>query len=195
MSRKPITLQIKNKVPDLIGHDLYITVNKFTLESLHEFRRDFYKILDDPEISVIPVIINSYGGSVEALLAMIDIIQACPKPVATIANGPAMSCGAVLLAAGTEGYRFAAPNSRILVHQMSGVLAGKSSDLEADYRDYRNLDKLLDGLLDKLCKKPVGFFNKIIAKNKYADLNLTPKQAKKYGMVDYVALPVLVGHR
>src|SRR3954470_19061036 len=93
-----------------------------------------YLEAEDPE-KEINLYINSPGGMVTAGLAVYDTMQYIKSPITTICMGMAMSFGAVLLTAGTRGYRFALPNSRIMVHQpllMGGGLAGQATDIKIE---------------------------------------------------------------
>src|SRR5579859_4042574 len=128
---KQIDLYILKRLPPPLEYRP-IRVKDFNLSSLQEFHKDFEELSRKDEITIIPIYINSYGGQIDTLFAMLDIIQASHKPVATIASGVAMSCGAVLLASGTPGYRFAGPNAQIMIHQVSGASMGKLSDIEVD---------------------------------------------------------------
>jgi ATP-dependent Clp protease protease subunit len=101
----------------------------------------------------------------------------------------AASCGALLLALGTKGYRYASPNAMILVHEASTASEGKTSEIinEALY-----IKKLNDELLELLAQnsnKSKDFYQKLIKKNNNADLFITPTQAKEWGIIDHIAVP------
>src|SRR6185436_15830041 len=84
-------------------------------DRVKEFDEAICKCLRNGQ-EIIPIIIDSYGGSVDSMNAMIDIIDSIEIPVATICLGKAMSAGAMLLACGDEGLRFASPTSRVMIH-------------------------------------------------------------------------------
>ncbi|HET6922740.1 MAG TPA: ATP-dependent Clp protease proteolytic subunit, partial [Anaeromyxobacteraceae bacterium] len=89
---------------------------------------------EDPDKDI-SVYINSPGGSVTSGLAIYDTMQYVKPPVSTICIGQAASMGAVLLAAGAPGKRFAVPNARIMIHQLSGGFSGQATDIEIQARE------------------------------------------------------------
>ena len=153
------------------------------------FYKAFIKMQNDPAIKVIPIIISSYGGSVYSLLPMLDLIEASGKPVATIALGKAMSCGAVLLASGTKGYRYCAPNADVLVHEVSSFNLGKTSEVSHEAKQTERLNRLLLVKLEQYSRKPPGWYEKEIAKRKNLDWYISAKEARRYGLVDIVSVP------
>src|SRR5947208_9115742 len=98
---------------------------------------------DDPDKDV-SMYINSPGGQVYAGLAIYDTMQFIKPDVATTCVGVAMSMGALLLAAGTEGKRTALPNAKILIHQVSGGFQGQGTDIEIQARETINLKRRLE---------------------------------------------------
>jgi ATP-dependent Clp protease protease subunit len=154
--------------------------------------KNFYKRFNDcisAEWPIIPVYIDSYGGNIHSLFAILDVIDSSPVPVATICIGKAMSCGAILLASGAEGYRYASPQSRILLHEASAGTIGKVSDMEQDIKHAQDLNKSIYDLLDKRSGNKKGFFQEKLKANKNSDLHITPNQAKSWGIVDKIGLP------
>ena len=109
---------------------------------------------EDPEQDV-NVYINSPGGSVTAGLAIYDTIRFIRCDVATTALGMAASMGAFLLAAGTKGKRNALPNTRILLHQPSGGLAGQVSDVEIHARELMRTKQKMNELLAEMTGQPI----------------------------------------
>lgn len=168
----------------------YILVNKFNEEGYKKFLEDFDKAAaTNPE--VIPILVDSYGGACYSLLSMIDIINSSRIPVATIVTSKAMSCGSVLLSAGTKGLRFASPNSTVMVHAVSSYGEGKINDLEQSLNNTKEVERKLFRILDKNCGQKPGFFIKELDKIKNSEWYLTAAQAKKIGMVDHIGLPQL----
>lgn len=179
-----------NKLQDFVAMPKVVYVNKFTEESLKQFKQDF----NDAKFTkqeVIPIFIDSYGGAVDALTGMIDEIKNCDVPVATIATGKAMSCGAFLLAAGTKGYRYISPNARVLIHQISSWTIGKKEDIQADANEMERLSQLMWGFMNDWCQKPQGYFEQQMKDRLNADWYLNPTEAFKYGLVDYIGIPKL----
>lgn len=126
--------------------------------------------------------INSPGGSVTAGLAIYDCMQYIKAPVSTLCMGQAASMGAVLLAAGAKGKRFALPRSRIMIHQPLGGAQGQASDLEIQAREILKMKKLLNEMLAKHTGQPV----EKIERDGDRDYFMDAMQAKEYGLVDQV---------
>src|SRR6202034_3029305 len=101
---------------------------------------------EDPDKEV-NMYINSPGGSVTAGLAIYDTMQFVKPPVSTLCVGQAASMGAVLLAAGAKGRRYALPHSRIMIHQLSGGFEGQATDIEIQAREALRLRELLNEIL------------------------------------------------
>ncbi len=137
---------------------------------------------EDPDRDI-HVYINSPGGSSSAGMAIYDTMQYIRPNVSTICIGPAASMGALLLAAGTPGKRFALPNSRILIHQpsMSG-LAGQATDIDIHAREILRLRESMNQIL----AKHTGQNLERIEKDVERDYIMTADQAKVYGIVDQV---------
>jgi ATP-dependent Clp protease protease subunit len=130
----------------------------------------------------IHIYINSPGGSVTAGLAIYDTMQFVTCDVNTYCIGIAASMGAVLLAAGTKGKRYALPNSDIMIHQVSGGAQGQASDVERQVEFMFKLKKRLNGILSHHTGKPVEQVEKDADRDNY----MTAEQAKEYGLVDEV---------
>jgi len=137
---------------------------------------------EDPEKDI-HVYINSPGGSTTAGMAIYDTMQLVRPDVQTICVGQAASMGAVLLAAGTNGKRFALPNSRILIHQPAteGVY-GQVSDLEIQAAEISRMRKLLESTLAKHSGRNEEQVRLDIERDKI----LTAEEAKEYGIVDEI---------
>lgn len=169
-----------------------IYVKDFSIEKSIEFSKEFSELNADPAIDVIPIIISSYGGSVNALLSMLDVISTATKPVATIVSGPAMSCGSILLAAGTKGFRFAAKQSEILIHEISSGAIGTNTELKNASQNTDRLNNKIFGLLGSFTGKPAKYFLDKLKASGNVDWYLSAKQAKQLGLVDHVGTPLLV---
>ena len=130
----------------------------------------------------IHIYINSPGGSVSAGLAIYDTIQFITPEVNTYCIGMAASMGAVLLAAGTKGKRFALPNSDIMIHQVSGGASGQASDVE---RTVEYMFKLKKRLI-KILAHHSGQDEKKVHDDSDRDYYMSASEAKAYGLVDEV---------
>lgn len=168
-----------------------IWVNSFGEIGLKRFMEKFFKLESDPEISLIPIFISSYGGSVHGLLGMRDIIKSSSKPVATIALGKAMSAGACLLASGDKGLRFVAPSASIMVHEVSSGGWGKSNDLQIAAAETERLNAVLLKNLSEDTGKTVQQIHEKFASLKNADWFLSASEAVKFGLADNIAVPRL----
>src|SRR3954449_12417991 len=109
---------------------------------------------DDPDKDI-SIYINSPGGQVYAGLAIYDTMQFIKPEIQTTCIGIAMSMGSLLLAGGTPGKRFALPNSRILIHQVSGGFEGQATDIEIQAREALELRRRLDEIYAKHTRKSV----------------------------------------
>lgn len=135
----------------------------------------------DPKKDIL-LYVNSPGGSVYAGLGIYDTMQYVNPDVATICTGMAASMGAVLLAGGAKNKRSALPHARIMIHQPSGGMQGKSRDMEVTLRQMQELRKDLYEILSYHSGQP---YEKI-EKDSDLDFWMRPEEAKKYGIVDEV---------
>lgn len=170
----------------------HIHVNRFNEESAKDFYKSFRELQSNDSVKVIPIFIDSYGGNVHALLTMLDLIADSHKPVATIAMGKAMSCGAILLAAGTKGYRFAAASTDIMVHEVFSMEVGKMADLDSGVKHTKKMNDNLFAFLAKQGKKDKKFYLSKMKAMGNVDWFLTSSQFKSLGLIDHVGIPQLV---
>ncbi len=126
--------------------------------------------------------INTPGGSVTAGLAIYDTMQYVKAEVSTICVGMAASMGAVLLAAGAKGKRFALPNSEIMIHQVMGGFEGQASDIKIRSEHILQVKDKLNQILAKHTGKDVG----LVEKDSDRDRFMTPDEAKRYGIIDKI---------
>jgi ATP-dependent Clp protease protease subunit len=134
---------------------------------------------EDPEKDIY-LYINSPGGVVTAGMAIYDTMQYLRCPVSTLCVGQAASMGAVLLAAGAEGKRFALPHARIMIHQPWGGFQGQATDINIHAQEILRLRETLNGVLAKHTGQT---FEKIAADTE-RDFFMGSDEAKKYGIVD-----------
>lgn len=130
----------------------------------------------------ISLYINSPGGSVTAGLAMYDTMQFIKPDVATLCTGFAASMGAFLLAAGAKGKRFCLPNSRVMIHQLSGGFRGQASDIEIHAREALFLKRRLNEIMAKHTGQPL----EVVEKDTDRDNFLSAESALKYGIIDKI---------
>ncbi|OIP66670.1 MAG: ATP-dependent Clp endopeptidase, proteolytic subunit ClpP [Nitrospirae bacterium CG_4_9_14_3_um_filter_53_35] len=136
---------------------------------------------EDPDKDI-NLYINSPGGIVTSGLAIYDTMQYIKPQVSTICIGQAASMGAVLLAAGTKGKRFALPNTRIMIHQPLGGFQGVASDVEIHAKEILKIKETLNEILAKHTEQPV----KRIQKDTDRDFFMSGTEAKEYGLIDEV---------
>ena len=140
---------------------------------------------EDPEKDI-SIYINSPGGSVYAGLAIYDTMQFIKPEIQTICCGIAMSMGSLLLAGGAKGKRMALPNSRILIHQVSGGFQGQGTDIEIQAREVIGLKRRLEEIIAEHTNQPLDKISKDMERDYYLDA----EEAQSYGIVDNV-----VAHR
>lgn len=126
--------------------------------------------------------INSPGGSVTAGLAVYDTMQYIKPDIATVCIGQAASMGALLLAAGTHGKRYALPNARILIHQPLGGSQGQAADIAIQAREILRLRDALNEILAKHTSKDL----EQIEKDTDRDFFMSGLEARDYGIIDHV---------
>jgi len=136
---------------------------------------------EDPERDIY-FYINSPGGSVTAGLAIYDTMQYIRPQISTVCVGQAASMGAVLLAAGSKGKRFALPHSRIMIHQPLGGFQGQAADIDIQAREILRMREELNNIL----MRHTGQSLKKIEKDTDRDMFMNGKQAQEYGLVDEV---------
>lgn len=136
---------------------------------------------EDPEKEIY-LYINSPGGVVTAGLAIYDTMQYISCPVATLCMGQAASMGALLLAAGTKGMRYALPNSRIMIHQPSGGFRGQATDIDIHAREVLRLKARLNEILAEHTGQSID----TIASQTERDNFMGAEEAAKFGLIDRV---------
>ena len=136
---------------------------------------------EDPDKDV-TFYINSPGGSVTAGMAIYDTMQFVKCDIATLCMGQAASMGALLLAAGTEGKRYALPNSRIMIHQPMGGFQGQATDIDIHAKEILRMREDLNKILAKHTNHTV----KKIGADTERDNFMNAREAKKYGIIDKV---------
>lgn len=134
----------------------------------------------------INIYINSPGGSVTAGLAIYDTMQFVQPDVATYCLGQAASMGAVLLAGGAKGKRFALPNSRIMIHQPWGGAQGTAKDMEIQVQEILKMKKRLEEILSHHSGKSAEDLNQATDRDNFMD----PQEARDFGLIDHVVARV-----
>jgi len=167
-----------------------LTINDFSEEELLKFKEAFNAAMNSGQ-KVIPIEIDSYGGDVYALMSMIGEFRSSKLPVATIVQGKAMSCGAILTSFGTKGYRFMDHNATMMIHDISSVTHGKIEEIKSSFHETERLQKKIYSMMARNCGKPDDYFTKIIHDKGRADWFLDAEEALEHGIIDHIGLPVL----
>ena len=136
---------------------------------------------EDPDKDI-TFYVNSPGGGVTAGLAIYDTMQYVRCDIATLCMGQAASMGALLLAAGTKGKRYALPNSRILIHQPMGGFQGQATDIDIHAQEILRMREDLNRIL----ASHTGQNIRKIRKDTDRDYFMSSEEAKKYGIIDKV---------
>ena len=163
---------LKERVVFLVGPVTEVTANLIVAQLL-------FLESENPDKDIF-FYINSPGGSVSAGLAIYDTMQFIKPDVSTLCVGQAASMGALLLAAGDHGKRYALPNSRVMIHQPMGGFQGQATDIEIHAKEILYLRGRLNEILAKHTGKPID----TIAHDTERDFFMGAEDAVKYGIVD-----------
>ncbi len=138
---------------------------------------------ENPEKDIY-IYINTPGGSITAGMAIYDTMQYIKPEICTICIGQAASMGAVLLAAGTKGKRYALPHSRIMIHQPAiyGGLQGPATDIDIQTRELLRLKRIVNEILAKHTSQPL----EKIERDTERDFFMSAQEAKEYGIIDEI---------
>ena len=165
---------LDNRIVFLIGEISYARAAEVIMKILY---------LDNlKRNSEISLYINSPGGSVDDTMAIYDTIRFIGSPVATYCIGRAQSGGAVILAAGTKGKRFALPHAKIMLHQVWGGVSGQAADIKIQAEEILKAKAMINEILSHHTGKPVDK----IAEETERDRYMTADEACEYGLIDEV---------
>jgi ATP-dependent Clp protease protease subunit len=166
-----------------------VIVNSFNEESARQFRKQvMMRNSQDPNMPIV-VYIDSYGGYLDSLNSMLETIGQVSNPIITVCIGKAMSCGAVLLAAGD--HRFCGKFSRVMIHQSTGGDIGPVEGLQKNVDECKRVNDMFMSFLAKRCSKSLSELKQIIKDNESRDFYLDADQSKKFGIVDFVGTPII----
>ena len=165
---------LKERVVFLVGPVTEITANLIVAQLL-------FLESENPDKDIF-FYINSPGGSVSAGLAIYDTMQFIKPDVSTLCVGQAASMGALLLASGDAGKRFALPNSRVMIHQPMGGFSGQASDVAIHAKEILYLRQRLNEILARHSGQPM----EVIERDTDRDFFMGSQEAVKYGIVDKV---------
>jgi len=165
-----------------------------TEESARDFRRSLMhaeSLALASEQKIIPIIIDSYGGDVTALFSMIDAIEACPLPVATILEGKAMSAGAILFTFGKEGHRYMGKNATLMFHEVSFGIKGKLEEIKSRTKHTDIVNKKVFKMIAENCGQSKNYFLTEMEKRKNADWFLTAEECMEHNIANHIGIPKL----
>ncbi|MCX5646644.1 MAG: ATP-dependent Clp protease proteolytic subunit [Phycisphaerae bacterium] len=165
---------LENRIIFLIGEINYARATEVIMKMLY-----LDNLKKGREISLY---VNSPGGAVDDTLAIYDTMRFVGSPVATYCIGRAQSGGAVILAAGTKGTRFALPHAKIMLHQPWGGVTGQASDIKIQAEEILKAKQTINRLLALHTGQPL---EKIMAETE-RDRYMTAEEAKEYGLIDEV---------
>lgn len=180
------------KTLELKYEPVIITVNEFTEESATEFSAAI-SLAHNTGQSIIPVIIDSYGGQAYSLLSMISSVRNSKIPIATIVRGKAMSCGALLASFGADGYRYMDADATMMIHDVASAAFGKVEELKSDAREAERLNRKLFTMMAKNCGKEDTYFLDLIHDKGHADWFLDADEALEHNIVQHIKVPNLKG--
>jgi len=173
---------------ELRKNPVIVRVNKFDEKAAKEFQ-DQISLAHNTGQKTIPVVIDSYGGQVYSLMTMISAIKNSELPVATIVEGKAMSCGAILFSFGEQGLRFMDPDATIMIHDVSSMAWGKVEEIKVSAEETDRLNKIVYTMMARNCGKKDDYFLKIVHRKSHADWFLDATEAKKHGMANQIRIP------
>ena len=185
-----LTISPLIKTVELRKSPVIARVNKFDEESAKNFALDVAQAHSTGQ-KVIPVVIDSYGGQVYSLLAMVATIRDSELPIATIVEGKAMSCGAVLFTHGEDGLRFMDKDSTVMIHDVSSMEWGKVEELKASTAEAERLNDKIYKMMARNCGKKDDYFLKIVDKKKHADWFLDADECMRHNIANHLRLPTM----
>jgi ATP-dependent Clp protease protease subunit len=177
------------KEPSLVDDlPVIIRVRRFDETAAKDFSNLMMKAQNTGQ-PIVPVVIDSYGGQVYSLLSMISDVRHSKIPVATIAQGKAMSCGALLFSFGAEGHRYMDPDATLMIHDVSSMKWGKVEEVKAGAEETERLNQKVYQMMAHNCAQHKDYFLDIIHQKGHADWFLEADEAKKHNLANHLHVP------
>tara|TARA_R100000808_G_C2127995_1_gene137819 strand:+ start:613 stop:1215 length:603 start_codon:yes stop_codon:yes gene_type:complete len=176
------------KDPELLREPIIIRVNEFNNRAAKDFATQVTRAHNTGQ-PVIPVIIDSYGGQVYSLMSMISAIKHAELPVATIIEGKAMSCGAILFSFGDDGLRFMDPDATLMIHDVSSGMWGKIEEIKASAAEAERLNQKVYRMMATNCGKKEDYFLEMIHERGHTDWFLDAAEANKHNLANQIRVP------
>ena len=170
---------------ELRHNPVIIRVNKFDEDSAKDFASKI-ALAHNTGQKVIPIVIDSYGGQVYSLMSMIAAIKSSTLPIATVVEGKAMSCGAVLFTFGEDGMRYMDKDATLMIHDVSSWSHGKVEEIKSSAHETERLNKKVYQMMARNCGHSDEYFLKEVHDRGRADWYLDAEEAKKYGIADKI---------
>jgi len=181
----PLLKEVKFRSESL---PVVIRVNKFDEKAAEDFSKAVARAQNTGQ-PVLPVIIDSYGGQVYSLMSMISDIQHSRLPVATIVQGKAMSCGAILFSFGVDGMRYMDPDATVMIHDVSSMGWGKVEEIKADAKEVERLNQKVYKMMAQNCGHDENYFLDIVHEKGHADWFLDAKECKRHKLASKLKIP------
>jgi ATP-dependent Clp protease protease subunit len=179
------------KEPKLIDDlPIVIRLTKFDESSAKAFSSAVMKAQNTGQ-PVLPVIIDSYGGQVYSLMSMISDIKHSKILVATIVQGKAMSCGAILFSFGAEGHRYMDADATVMIHDVSSMEHGKVEEIKASAEETERLNQKIFHMMAENCAQNKDYFLDIVHEKGHADWFLEADECKKHNLANHLKIPEL----
>jgi ATP-dependent Clp protease protease subunit len=175
---------------ELRHNPIIIRVNKFDEESAKEFDSQI-SLAHNTGQKIIPVVIDSYGGQVYSLMSMIASIKSSDLPIATIIEGKAMSCGAILFTFGEDGLRFMDTDATLMIHDVSSWSHGKVEEVKASAEETSRLNEKVYKMMARNCGQADDYFMKKVHDRGRSDWYIDAKEAKKLKIANNIRVPRL----
>lgn len=169
---------------------IVIRVNKIN----EEFARKFDKQISDAHETgqpIIPIVIDSYGGDVYALMSMVSSLRHAQLPIATIVEGKAMSAGTILFSCGSEGYRFMDKDASIMIHHSWGEQFGNTKELKSAAQETERINNRIFKIMANNCGKDDQYFLKLLHEKANAEWYMDAEEAKYHNLANHLRVPSL----
>jgi ATP-dependent Clp protease protease subunit len=178
------------KEAELKNEPIIIRLNKFDEGTAKAFSGAMMKAQNTGQ-HIIPIIIDSYGGQVYSLMSMISDIKHSRIPVATIVQGKAMSCGAILFSFGAEGHRYMDPDATVMIHDVSSMGWGKVEEIKASAEETERLNLKIYHMMAENCGHHKDYFLDIVHEKGHSDWFLDYDDCLKHNLANHSHIPEL----
>lgn len=168
---------------EVISKKRYILfIGEINENSSKNFIKELLKLELENPMKDIVVIIDSYGGHVDSMWSMIDVMDLCRCKIHTLCVGKAMSCASLMLANGTKGKRYCTPHARVMLHKISAYNNGSYDDLETGMKELTRIEELFEEFIVRKTRFTKKSLKDALKNNCY----LTAEQARQKGIVDKI---------